>query len=129
MISGLVTILLNTTAVTDLVGTKIFPVVAEQEIKRPYVTLRRTGVSPTIVKNEVSGKDEVNVNIAAYAATYKECIDILAAIRTAIDNYKGVPATSTINFLNVWYVVSEDLFDKDDETYIVVDTYAARIKR
>lgn len=127
MISGLVTRLLADGPLTALVGDKIYPVVAEQEAQRPYVTLRRTGVSPTIIKNEVSGKDEVNVNIAAYAATYKECIQILAAIREVVDNYKGTSAG--INFLNVWYQVSEDLFDKDDETYIVVDTYAARIKR
>lgn len=127
MISGLVTRLLADGTITGLVGDKIFPVVAEQEVKRPYVTIRRTGTSPTIVKNEVSGKDEVNVNIAAYAESYKECIQILAAIRASIDNYRGISAG--INFLNVWYLVSEDLFDKEDETYIVVDTYAARVKR
>lgn len=129
MISGIITVLLADAGVTALTGDKIYPVVAEQEVKRPYVTVRRTGVSPTIVKNEVSGKDEMNVNIAAYAATYKECIDILLAVRTVIDNYKGIPAGSTVNFLNVWYLLSEDLFDKEDETYIVVDTYAARVKR
>lgn len=129
MISGIITVLLADAGVTALVVDKIYPVVAEQEIKRPYVTVRRTGVTPTIVKNEVSGKDEMNINIAAYAETYKMCIDILSAVRTAIDNYKGIPTGSTVNFLNVWYLVSEDLFDKDDETYIVVDTYAARVKR
>lgn len=129
MISGIVTILLGTTTVTDIVEQKIFPVVAEQETQRPYVTLNRTGTTPTIVKNEVSGKDEVNFNVVAYAKTYKECIQILSAIRAAIDNYKGVPSGSTINFLNIWYLVSQDMFEKDEETYIVVDTYAARVKR
>jgi hypothetical protein len=127
MISGIMTRLLATTGVTDLVQTKIYPVVAEQETQRPYVTIRRTGVSPAIVKNETSGKDEVNFNVAAYAKTYKECIDILAAIRTSLDNFRG--DSNSITFLNVWYAVSEDLFDKADETYIVVDTYSARIKR
>lgn len=129
MISGIMNILLGASAVTDLVGQEIYPVVAEQETPRPYVTIRRTGVSPTIVKNETSGKDEVNFNVAAYGATYKECIQILAAIREEIDNYRGIPDGSTINFLNIWYQVSEDLFDKADETYIVVDTYSARMKR
>lgn len=129
MISGIISILLNETSVTTLTNGKIYPVVAEQEVRRPYVTIRRTGVSPTIVKNEVSGKDEVIFNIAAYSDKYKECIDILAAIRATIDNFKGTPDGTTINFLNIWYQVSEDLFDKEDETYIVVDTYAARIKR
>lgn len=129
MIAGIMSILLNDASVTGLVDNKIYPVVAEQEVKRPYVTIRRTGVSPTIVKNEVSGKDEIIFNIAAYSSEYKECIQILSAVRTAIDNYKDTPAGSTVNFLNIWYQVSEDLFDKEDETYIVVDTYAARIKR
>lgn len=129
MISGIVTILLADGTVAGLVEDKIFPVVAEQSVKRPYVTIRRTGVSPTIVKNEVSGKDEAIFNVAVYAEEYKTCIQILAAVRAVIDGYKGTPSGTTVNFLHVWYNVSEDLFDKDDNTYIVVDTYAARIKR
>lgn len=129
MISGIVTLLLADGTVSGLVEDKIFPVVAEQSIKRPYVTIRRTGVTPTIVKNENSGKDEVVFNVAAYDDDYKTCIQILAAVRAVIDGYHGTPSGTTINFLHVWYNVSEDLFDKDDNTYIVVDTYAARIKR
>lgn len=127
MISGIITLLLAETSVTDLTGTRIYPVVAEQKAQQDYVTVRRTGTSPTIVKNETSGKDETYFTIAAYSKEYKKCIQILAAVRGVIDNFKG--ESNSINFLNVWYQVSEDLFDKEDETYVVVDTYAARIKR
>ena len=127
MISGIMTRLLADAPLTTIVGNKIYPVVAEQDVRRPYVTVRRTGVAPTIVKNQNSDKDEVVFNIAAYDDTYKKCIDILAAVRTVIDGFQGT--SNGINFLNTWYTVSEDLFDKDDNTYIVVDTYVARIKR
>ena len=129
MISGIMNLLLSNSGVTTLVSDKIYPVVAPEKIKTEYVTIRRTGTSPTIVKNETSGKDETFFTVAAYSKEYKKCIQILEAVRTVIDNYKGTPTDSTINFLNVWYQVSEDLFDKEDETYVVVDTYAARIKR
>jgi hypothetical protein len=127
MISGIITRLLADINVTTLVGQKIIPVIAEQGSQRPYVTLKRTGTSPTIVKNEVSGKDEVNFTASAIAETYKECIDILAAIRTSLDNFKGT--SNGIEFLNVWYLVSEDLFVERENSYMVTDTYAARVKR
>lgn len=127
MISGIMTLLLDASSVTTLVGEKIYPVVAEEKTQRPYVTIRRTGTSPTIVKNETSGKDETYFTVAAYDKEYKKCIQVLAAVREVIDNYRG--DSNSITFLNVWYQVSEDLYDKEDETYVVVDTYAARIKR
>lgn len=127
MISGLMDLLLADSGVTTLVDQKIYPVVAEEKTQLPYVTIRRTGTSPTIVKNETSGKDETYFTVAAYAKEYKKCIQILAAVRSVIDNFKG--DSNSITYLNVWYQVSEDLYDKEDETYVVVDTYAARIKR
>jgi len=127
MISGIKNLLLNDSGVTDLVGQKIYPVVAEEKIQRPYTTIRRTGTSPTIVKNETSGKDETFFTVTAYDKEYKKCIQILAAVRGVIDNYRGT--SNGIEFYNIWYQVSEDLFDKEDETYVVVDTYAARVKR
>jgi len=127
MISGIMTRLLADAPLDALVGNKIYPVVAEQDVRRPYVTVRRTGVAPTIVKNQVSDKDEVVFNVTAYDDTYKKCIDILAAVRTSLDGFTGT--SNGINFLNVWYTLSEDLFDKEDNTYIVVDTYVARIER
>ena len=127
MISGIMTLLLADGTLTGLVGDKIYPVVAEEKIQRPYVTIRRTGVSPTIVKNETSGKDEAFFTVAAYDKEYKKCIQILAAARAVLDNYRGT--SNSIIFLNIWYTAGEDLFDKEDETYVVVDTYAARVKR
>lgn len=127
MISGIVERLLADSNVTNLVGTEIYPVVSPQTTQLPYVTLRRTGVTPTIVKNEVSGKDEIIFTVIAYAKEYKQCIQILEAIRTSLDNFKGDLNGKT--FLNIWYQVSEDLFDKEDDTYVVSDAYAARVKR
>lgn len=134
MISGLVTLLTGDATVRTEVGAaakgggyKIYPIVAEQDEQKPYVTLRRISGFPNFGKNEPSDKDQLRFNIAAYADTYKKCLDILAACRAVLENYKGT--SSGVVFLNVWYVSSEDLFDKDDRTYVVVDTYDARIKR
>jgi hypothetical protein len=127
MIKGIMELLLADSGVTALVSQKIFPVIAEEKIQTDYVTIRRTGTSPTIVKNETSGKDETFFNVTAYSKEYKKCIEILAAVRIVLDNFRG--DSNSITFLNIWYQVSEDLFDKEDETYVVVDTYAARVKR
>lgn len=133
MISGIITLLLADSAVQTTVGAnetgsyKIYPVVAEQDERRPYVTIRRVGASPAIVKNANSEVDAIVFNVVAYGETYKQCIDILNSIRTVLDNYKG--SSATITYQNVWYNGSEDMFDKEDSTYVVADTYTMRVKR
>lgn len=132
MIKGIISLLVGDATVNGLVGTsnsttKIFPVVAEQEVKRPYVTVRRTSQQPTLVKSQASELDQVFVNIAVYADTYEKCIDIQNAIRTVLDDYSGTE--SGVIYKRVWYQNSQDLFDQDDKTFVVVDTYSARVQR
>jgi len=134
MIPGVLALLSANATVQTLVGAsakgggyKIYPVVAEQDEQRPYVTIRRTSEFGTITKNEVSDKDQVRFNVVAYADEYKKCYDILAACRTVLENYTGTSAS--IEFKKIWYVGSEDLFDKEDRTYVIADTYDARVKR
>jgi hypothetical protein len=134
MIQGIQALLVANSTVQTEVGAsakgdgyKIYPIVAEQDEQRPYVTLRRVSGFPTFGKNEVSDKDQIRFNVAAYADTYKKCLDILSAVRTVLENYTGTSAG--VDFKKIWYVGSEDLFDHNDRTYVVVDSYDARVKR
>lgn len=132
MIKGVISKIIADSPAATLIGmtgnvVKVYPVVAEQDIAKPYVLLRRTGEFGAQAKNSASEVDQVTFNVSVYAATYKECIDILEAIRTVLENFKGTQ--DTVIYKNIWYANSQDLFDKDDNAYIVVDTYNARVGR
>ncbi len=132
MIRGIIELIVSDSTAASLIGTansvvKCFPVVAEQDIPKPYVLVRRTGEGPTLTKAQGSEWDTLIVNVTAYADKYKTCIDILNQIRTVIDNFKGTSETITYN--RIVYQNSQDLFDKDDNAFVIVDTYAATVKR
>lgn len=129
MIAGIMTILLADSNITGLVDDRIYPVVAEQKSGKTYLTIRRTGVSPQIAKNQTSDTDQVNFVVAAYADEYKKCVAVLELVRDALDNYTGITDTSNVNFIKIWYQISEDFYVHEEETYAIVDTYAARVKR
>ena len=132
MIRGIIDLIVSDSTAAGLIGSfdgrvKVFPVVAEQDCPKPYTLLRRTAEVPTQVKAQGSEWDTTTVNVTAYAEKYKTCIDILNRIRTVIDNFKGT--SETIVYNRIVYVNSQDLFDKDDNAFVIVDTYSVTFKR
>lgn len=132
MIQGIINKIITDSTCQTLIGAvgsryKVYPVVAPQDEPKPYVLLRRTGEFGATVKNSASEVDQLTVNITAYGETYKTCIDILNAIRVVLENFKGTE--EGIVYKNIWYANSQDLFDKDDNSFVIVDTYNARVGR
>jgi hypothetical protein len=127
MIRGVIDLILDDAGCQALIGTKVFPVTVTQEVKKPYVTVRRTGQSPTIVKGQVSDCDLVQFNVAVFADTYKECVDISAAVRTSLDEFSGTKSGK--NYYRIWYLTSEDTIDEQDNCYVIVDGYAMEVQR
>jgi hypothetical protein len=132
MIRGLIDLLIADATIISSIGTnngvaKVYPVVAEQEARRPYVTLRRVSQGSAIVKGQASEVDQPIINIAAYADTYQTCIEIQEAIRAVLDDFEGSAGNYT--YKRIWYQNSNDLYDQEDRTFVVVDTYAARAQR
>lgn len=132
MIRGIIDLIVSDSTAAALIGSyvnvvKVYPVISEQETPKPYVLIRRTGEAPTIAKAQGSEWDTLTVNVTAYADKYKTCIDILNRIRTVIDNFKGTSETVVYN--RIVYQNSQDLFDKDDNAFVIVDTYSATVKR
>lgn len=127
ILQPVISLILADGSVTALVGDKVFPVVATERVKKPYVTVRRTGATPQIVKGQPGEDDRNSFAVAAYSDVYEEALNILAAIRTAIDDHTG--SSTGVNFDRIWYVNSQDLFDKDDNSYVIVDTYEGKYAR
>jgi len=120
-------ILSGTTAVTDIVGTKIFPEIAEQETAVPFVVYQVQSVQPEDTHDGPSKLDEVRVEVLCYDDAYNGAADLAVAVRGALDRVKG-----TYNGVNVESVQFNDVdfeIEYDPRRYSQVLTFTFRIKR
>jgi hypothetical protein len=120
-------ILSGTTAVTDIVGTKIFPEIAEQETAVPFVIYQVQSVQPEDTHDGPSKLDEVRVEVLCYDDAYNGAADLASAVRGALDRVRG-----TYNGVNVESVQFNDVdfeIEYDPRRYSQVLTFTFRIKR
>ena len=120
-------ILSGTTAVTDIVGTKIFPEIAEQETAVPFVIYQVQSVQPEDTHDGPSKLDEVRVEVLCYDDAYNGAADLASAVRGALDRVRG-----TYNGVNVESVQFNDVdfeIEYDPRRYSQVLTFTFRVKR
>ena len=127
MIQGIVQNLLDDATVAGLVGTKVYPVVAPQGIKKPYITARIISNDPNVNKDSVSTLDAVHFQIVSYGEKYTDVDAIDNAARACTDNASG--EVEGITFDRIYFDTHEDLFDQDDQAFIRNSKYTAMIRR
>jgi hypothetical protein len=83
------TALVGTTAVTSLVSSRIYPVLAPASASLPFVTWRRSGISREQTLSGPMGVPRVSVEFAIYGSTYEQARDVADAMRLVLDGYGG----------------------------------------
>ena len=83
------TALVGTTAVTSLVSTRIYPVLAPATASLPFVTWRRSGINREQTLGGPMGVPRVSVEYAIYGSTYEQARDVADAMRLVLDGYGG----------------------------------------
>lgn len=63
---------------------KIFPLVVD-DAKLPYILYRRAGFEQQAVKTHAKTPDVVEMEVACFAATYSESVEIAELVREALD--------------------------------------------
>ena len=81
----LVDLLTASKAVSDIVGTKVFPVTAKAGVNLPYVSYRRTKTEVNPVKTG-HGAETVHIEVNCFAATYKDSVQLAEAVRETLDH-------------------------------------------
>lgn len=81
--------LVTTAAVTGLVGTRIYPVIAPASAPLPFVTWRRLAVTRQQSLSGPIGVPTVNLSIDIFAETYESARDIADQCRVSLDGYGG----------------------------------------
>lgn len=103
------TILSNNQNVVDLVSTKIFPIISDDEKTTfPFIVYRRTG-EVSVSNKDFRGADAV-VEILIAADSYPQSIDVAEAVREALEGYDGSVCDFYINDTILQYA-AEDYVD------------------
>ena len=94
---AVVQILLNTTAITDIVGTRVYLDEAQQGDTYPLIIVEEEDVEPRDTKDGVSKLDMDIIRVYPYAANKNTLRTLARACRTALDNKTpGTYGTYTI---------------------------------
>ena len=120
-------ILTGDSAVSALVGSRVYPQIAAQGAAFPFVVYLVNDLTPSDTKSGVSTLDEVRYEVLAIAETYAEAADLNEKIRTALDRYTGTVSGVVID--SIQFTELEVDFDDNSETYIANSEYVIRVKR
>lgn len=81
--------LVTDAAVTALVGTRVYPVLAPATAVLPFIIWRRAGVRRSQSLGGPVGSPTVSLELELYAATYEGVRDLANKCRLVLDGYGG----------------------------------------
>jgi hypothetical protein len=81
--------LVTTTAVSSLVGTRIYPVLAPTTAALPFAVYRRSSIQRQQTLAGPLGLPTVNMEMQIYATTYEGAREVADTFRSVLDGYGG----------------------------------------
>jgi len=115
MIGDIIDRLLADSAITAIVGQRIFPVHVDQDAELPAIMVTITDIETRPTKTASSLDDFVDLDLTVYAKSAKQCFDVAELIRTNLDNFTGTMGSTTVQTLrfeslNLNHFANDDLF-------------------
>lgn len=99
-----------------LIGTRLYPVAADQGTAMPYVTYHRTALA-TEYTNDGAGVDTVSVSFRIVAGGYQAATEIAEEIRAALEGVGAAFGESEVRDAEV--ANSVDAYDVDIDAYVL----------
>lgn len=138
MTSGLIEILINDPAVqaiasitsTVQVGIyKVFPVVAPQNEEEPFITLKKTGNTPTLSKDCFSTLDTSTYETRCWSkAGFVKTEDMHEIVRRSLETGTTV-VTEACTFKKIWLTNDYDFYDQASDMFCHIGIYSAHVVR
>ena len=72
-------------SLTGVVGSKIYPIIAEKETTYPFIVYKRSNIIPDYTK-DFHFKDEVIIDIICVSDNYSESVDIASMVRDILED-------------------------------------------
>jgi hypothetical protein len=91
------TALVSSTAVTSLVSSRIYPVLAPASASLPFVTWRRTGIQREQTLRNPMGMPRVTLEYQVYGVTYDQTREVADAMRVVLDGYGGQSENTVVD--------------------------------
>lgn len=88
--------LVGSTAVTSIVESRIYPVLAPASSALPLITWRRSGITRSQTLGAPMGVPQVSVEYQIFAGTYEAARDVADAMRVVLDGYGGTVDNTTV---------------------------------
>lgn len=88
--------LVGATAVTSIVGTRVYPVLAPASADLPFVTWRRQAIRREQTLSVPMGVPRVSVEYSIYGTTYEQARETADAMRVVLDGYGGTSDNVTV---------------------------------
>jgi hypothetical protein len=92
-------ILSGTTGITQTVGTKMYPIAADDDAKNPFIVYERKSIN-TFYSKDGLAYDECLVDVICVSDTYGECIELAEKVRQALElktgTFSGVKIMSSV---------------------------------
>jgi len=119
-------ILTGSTALTNLVGSKIYPYAIDEGELLPAVIFSINSVQPQYEKGGVYW-DEAIVEVASFDYDYKSCVSISEAVRGSLENYKGT--VSSVEIVRARVSNISEAYDFDTNTFISKISFNLKINK
>lgn len=117
---AIVSKLVGTSAVNNLISGRIYPLQLPQTPTLPAITFQRVDGPREHHFEGASGIAHPRIQIDTYARTYPEVVELAKQVRIALDGFDG--AVGTVNIKGAWLRGDHDMDDGlSDE--LVVDQY------
>lgn len=70
---------------TNIVGSKIYPIIVEKETTYPFIVYKRSNIIPNYTK-DFHFKDEVIIDVICVSNDYSESVDIASIVRDILED-------------------------------------------
>ena len=87
--------------VTDLVGTRIYPVRALRGASLPYITYQRISTVRRHPLDRPTDLADARVQVDCWAGSYAEAKTLAAAVRSALAGYRGTAGGVTVQWMGL----------------------------
>jgi len=91
----IITALLNSTAITGYVGTRIYPALAPDSATLPYLTYQRISTTPVNDSTGTTTTQACRLQLDCWAATYGGVKAISKATQTFLNGYSSTAGTTS----------------------------------